>query len=101
MSGPGRFRRRDVESESSMTEAEWQRTDNPFRMLTYLRDDLNATLSRRGRRKLRLYGCACCRHVWARLTDERSRAAVEAGEEFADNLVSPAELKSAKDHAVR
>jgi hypothetical protein len=43
-------------------------------------------------RKLRLLACAWCRREWASMTDERSRAAVEAAERFADGLVSADQL---------
>jgi hypothetical protein len=42
--------------------------------------------------KLRQFACACVRRVWSLLSDERSRAAVEAAEGHAEGLVSDAEL---------
>jgi hypothetical protein len=77
-----------------MTEREWLTSEDPQAMLSLLQrmDDLQ----HRGRlkdqsspllisdRKLRLFACACCRLVWDRITDPRSRAAVEAAERYAD-----------------
>jgi hypothetical protein len=46
-------------------------------------------------RKLRLFGCACCRGVWHLFDDERSRPAVETAECFADGRASAAEPAAA------
>jgi hypothetical protein len=49
---------------------------------------------KRGRRRLRLYACACCRQVW-HLLDDAGRAAVEAAEGNADDQIAPADLRKA------
>jgi hypothetical protein len=43
-------------------------------------------------RKLRLWAAGCCRLCWGLLKDKRSRAAVEATEQFADGLIAEADL---------
>jgi len=57
-------------------------------MLDFLRDQMNS-------RKMRLFACSCCRHIWHRLIDERSRNAVEAAERYAEGLITHADLKRA------
>jgi hypothetical protein len=47
-------------------------------------------------RKLRLFGCACCRRVWEFFTDPVCREAVEAAERFADGEIEKAELETAR-----
>lgn len=71
-----------------MTEAEWQACTDSKRMLRFLWDEASE-------RKLRLFACACCRHFWCLLTDDRSRRAVEVAERFSDGLVSSDEAQAA------
>src|SRR5262245_21638171 len=70
----------------AMTEAEWNRCDEPGPMLKFLGSQ------RASERKLRLSSCACCRTVWDSIQDERFRDAVTAAEQFADGLISATDL---------
>jgi hypothetical protein len=74
-----------------MNEALWLVGSQPTPSLEFLRHAGGAS-----DRKLRLMACACCRRLWPLLTDERSRAAVEVGERFADGLACRRELASAR-----
>jgi len=69
-------------------ESEWLTCTNPAVLVQ--RKNPHATS-----RKRRLCACACCRHVWDRLRDSRSRQAVEVAERFVDGLATPEELKQA------
>jgi hypothetical protein len=65
---------------------------------------LFAHLSRAGPgsdRKFRLFGCACVRRVWDRLTDECWRRSVEAAEGHADGTLSDAERDAAHEAAAK
>jgi len=72
-----------------VTEAEWLACTDPVPMLTFL-------MSKASNRKLRLFGCACCRQVWELLTDETFRTAVETAERFSDGLANKKDLAGAK-----
>jgi hypothetical protein len=74
-----------------MTESEWLACTDPRTMLESLESASD--------RKLRLFGCGCCRLNWDLLTDERSQWAVEAAEQYADGAISTRQLKKAADAA--
>jgi hypothetical protein len=95
-----------------MTEQEWLACADPKPMLDFLRrgiialvDELPTPESRETMRrtlegtivtrKLRLFACACCRHIWTLLTDERSRKAVEVTEQFIDGFAGDDEFQVA------
>lgn len=75
-----------------MNEAEWLNSTDPAAMLEFLCDvhprSGQPTAMRPSDRKLRLFACAVVRQVWDRLTDERSRRAVEVAEQHAEGEVS-------------
>jgi hypothetical protein len=76
-----------------MTEAEWNACADPERMA-------NSPLPRASSRKWRLFGVACVRAVAQLLRDERSRAAVEAADKYADGLIDAKQALAAEEAAV-
>jgi hypothetical protein len=79
-----------------MTENQWLACIAPQQMLLF------ATAGGRGsERKLRLFGCACCRRIWCLLLDERSRTALEIAEHYADGRANNEQLREALGPARR
>lgn len=102
-----------------MTEQEWLACTDPDQMLAHLlaqlglgreeapsretfiirtpeeRKAAEALAVKTRDRKLRLFACACCRRIWDVLTDERSRKAIEASEDYADRLITQRQLTAA------
>jgi hypothetical protein len=79
-----------------MTEAEWLTCADPVPMVAHVCARFGATRTKIGRRKLRLFGCACLRQVWDLLTDPRERDAVVGCERFAEGQATAPELDAAR-----
>jgi hypothetical protein len=89
-----------------MTEAEWLACDDPARLLQALGPEMApGFVVGVGRplsdRKLRLFACACCRHIRHHFDDPRFLRAVEVAEDFADGLVDERALGLAHSDAYR
>lgn len=87
-----------------MNEQEWLASTDPAAMLGEITAPHNSDLPNPGwrasDRRLRLFACACCRSVWDRLTDPRSRRAVEVAERYADGLCDFPALAAAERAAM-
>jgi hypothetical protein len=82
-----------------MTEQEWSVAVESNTMLRFLCEQSNIVRRKAGRRKLRLFGCACCWKMSDQMTDARSRAAVEVAERLADGRASASEGDDARGRA--
>jgi hypothetical protein len=72
-----------------MTESEWLTCRDPERLWRFCRDTVSP-------RKARLFAVACCRHVAARLADERLWTALAVAECHADQGTKRGELRAAE-----
>lgn len=71
-----------------MTEAEWLACDDPGDLYNHLGEQVSP-------RKLRLFACACTRHISHLFFDDRCWKVVEIGEKFADSMVGETERAEA------
>jgi hypothetical protein len=78
-----------------MTEAEWLACEDPLDLLLFIRQHRGMRRQTK-QRKQRLFSAACCRRIWALISDPASRASVEVAERFADGLVTGEELRAAE-----
>jgi hypothetical protein len=80
-----------------MTEEQWWNCRDPFRLLECLRTTRQVTKGKAGRRKLRLFGCACCRRALT-LCDELEDfpAYLEHAERVAEGSARPLDLEYVK-----
>lgn len=77
-----------------MTEAEWLSEGEPWGLITHLQIEQSVHRTKRGRRKLRLFGCGCCRRVWHHYEAlEDLKKLIEVAESFADGSVSTAAIE--------
>src|SRR5262245_45064141 len=82
-----------------MTEEEWLTCKEPYSLYEFLQKQQKVSHTNRGRRRMRLFACNCCRRIWPAIADERSRRAVEISEQHADGAVSRSELYTAHEAA--
>jgi hypothetical protein len=75
-----------------MTEEEWLTVTNPVSLLSLSSEKIQ-------KRKLWLFGCACCYRIWELLIHPASRLAVEVAERFAEGEAERSELDRAIEGA--
>ncbi|HEY1191931.1 MAG TPA: hypothetical protein VGE74_30150, partial [Gemmata sp.] len=92
--GRGSERRRGPGGQP-MTETEWGACADPGPMQRFLRDARGAARRKQGRRRLRLFACACARGVWHLLRQPGSRQGLYSAELYADGQTTTRELATA------
>ena len=79
-----------------MTEAQWLAGDDVRELLAHLAGGAEPTwdvlFDTLGIRKFVLFGVACGRRLWRRVTDRATRALVDRAEQFVDGLATEEEL---------
>jgi hypothetical protein len=83
----------------TVTEAEWETCIDPAEMYRFIRFRPGVIRSKAGRRKLRLFGVACCRKMGRLISDSRSLAAIEVAERLADGHALQEEVSLAEQDA--
>jgi hypothetical protein len=78
-----------------MTEAEWKASSDPLAMLNLLHETGKYESGKATDRRVRLWACGFCRHLWHLLEYDDSRRAVETAERFADGIADTAEAENA------
>lgn len=76
------------------SEEQWRGSEQPGPMFVFLLQGEHAS-----QRKQRLYACACSRHIWHLMTNERIRAAVLVAEEVADGTLTEEDRARAEQGA--
>jgi hypothetical protein len=64
-----------------MTESEWQACESPYDMLEHLEGKIDD-------QAFMQFSVACCRRIWPLITDPRSRAVVDAAEQYLAGTLS-------------
>lgn len=82
-----------------MTETEWLAATDPGPMQTFLRDTCGASRRKQGRRRLRLFACACVRGIWPLLRHPGSRQALYYADLYADGQTTELDLATAARRA--
>lgn len=72
----------------------------PNQMLQFLRSHHRVDRTKRGRRQLRLFACACCRRFWKDLS-QTNRTYLEIAEQYADGRMSRKDLGQAWTASMR
>lgn len=73
-----------------MTEKEWLTAVEPWGMIEFVRESA-------GKRKLRLFTCACCRQVLNPFAPRLAGRALDAAEAFADGTITRATLNQVRE----
>jgi hypothetical protein len=81
----------DADEDAAMTEAEWVACTDPKLMLEFLCVRRGESRKRKGRRRLRLFACACLRGIGDLLRRDGSKQALECAERFAEGLATEQE----------
>ena len=72
-----------------MNEQEWRDCSQPEAMLRFLRKGSSD-------RKMRLFGVACCRHIWHFLPATPWHHCIQVAERYADRAASDKELREVR-----